>query len=612
MTEPSPRLRAAWRIGSALAAGVGTAVAASALARHHTRSRAHPVPGTEGPPSAPPLGATGPPTTLVGTASAAPGWAEVDVAAESVPAPAVDPLAATDAPGTGTGMLAAPFTGSVADPDEATAPAPPAPATLATAIEAASAAADALRATADAVATGWVPPSVPVRGLPPESGEIPAITAAMAAPTDQTVTSAASAMPSALTPAQPTPAVDHAVAAVPVAAVPVAAPEAEGERKSRRFGRRAAGGVNGTSHAETNGSAPTIGAPAAAAPPPPPLSRPAPPVNPGRSGGGPVVLPVPPAGDSDGGDGSSGSNLRNTLMAGAAMLVAVVLIGIAFVLLSGDGDSSDDTTRAGDTDEVTDPQDQQATSTPVAQLSPDQAFAQAAERLESAGTYAYHGTSSATDVSPVRPGPWLGVNLTIDGQVQLATTRFIERGTADDGTIADTVTDGVTIWGRTGTSVDELAELPLETIYTLPDPTPAKVGGLLLPGWLSAVTGAADAGTDPQGRRVFQATLPAAVLGPLVDDEAPSDALVRLALDEAGNPAHIEVQTVGGPPFSLNVNLLRIGEEMPIQVPSDATSGSSDVDPSTIGDPGSTDADAGAGTADGDGTVSSTTPSSTP
>jgi hypothetical protein len=275
------------------------------------------------------------------------------------------------------------------------------------------------------------------------------------------------------------------------------------------------------------------------------------------------------------------------VLAGVAMLVAVVLIGVAFVLLSGDGGSDgDDTARTDDTEQAADPE-QGTTTIPIAQMAPDQAFAQAAERLETAGTFAYHGTSSATDVSNVRPGPWLGVNLTVDGEVQLGTSRFLERGTADDGQIVDTATDGVTIWGRTGTSVDELAELPLETVYQLPEPTPAKVGPLLLPDWLGAAALATDGGTDAQGRRVFQATLPADALGPLVDGEAPVNATMKLVLDEAGNPAQVEIRTVGGPPFVLNVNLLRIGEAMPIQVPSDAAAGA---------------------TSAGDGTVESTTP----
>ncbi len=521
-----------------MAAGVGTAVAASALARRHSRSRAPAAPGTgSGAQANPAVTATAGDAGAAGAAAAA-GWAEVEVPATGY-VPAVDPLAAP----AGSAEEA-----QVGEPRVV-------PTTLATAIEAAGAAADALRATADAVQQGWVPPPVPVHGLPPESGEIPAITAAMAAPTDQTVTSAGPVL-------APPP-----VASTPTPSIPTPAVN---------------GGTAANGAGDINGVAPFVGE-----------QRPAPPAGgrtngTSRSGSGPMVLPVPPVGDDDGSD----SNVRNTVLAAVAMLVAVVLIGVAFVLLSGDGDSDDDTARTDDTDQAAEPEPG-TTTVPITQMAPDQAFAQAAQRLETAGTFAYHGTSSATDVSNVRPGPWLGVNLTIDGQVQLGTSRFLERGTADDGMIVDTATDGVTIWGRTGASVDEMAELPLETVYELPEPTPAKVGALLLPDWLGAATLATDGGTDAQGRRVFQATLPADVLGPLVDDEAPVNATMKLSLDEAGDPAHVEIRTVGGPPFVLNVNLLRLGEDMPIQVPSDA---------------------AGAGTGSGtDGsTDGSTTPGSTP
>jgi hypothetical protein len=185
-------------------------------------------------------------------------------------------------------------------------------------------------------------------------------------------------------------------------------------------------------------------------------------------------------------------------------------------------------------------------------------------------------------VSPVRPGPWLGVNLTVEGEVQLLTPRLFERGTADDGSVVETVTDGRTIFGRTAASFEGLAGVPVETVYSLPQPTPAKVGALLLPQWFTAATGAADAGPDSLGRRTFRATLPASVLGVIQDDVAPVDAAMVLALDQEGDPAHLEITTAdGGPPLRLVYDIVRIGDEMPIQIPGDTSTGSASTSPST-------------------------------
>jgi hypothetical protein len=256
------------------------------------------------------------------------------------------------------------------------------------------------------------------------------------------------------------------------------------------------------------------------------------------------------------------------LFIGVAVAVALVL-GLGVVVLGGGGD---DGPEAADATPTTDggtrgTTGSQPATTPVAQLTPAQAFAQAGQRLQTAGTFAYEGTSSATDVSPVRPGPWLGVDLTVEGRVQLVPSRLIERGTAGDGTVGETVSDGVTIWGRSAAGAGALDGQDLQTLYTLPEPTPAKVGGLLLPQWLTSITGATDGGQDSLGRRTFRATLPASVLGTIEDDRDPVDAVVVLALDRQGDPAHIEVTTSAGPPLRLVYDIVRIGDAVQIPIP---------------------------------------------
>jgi hypothetical protein len=252
-------------------------------------------------------------------------------------------------------------------------------------------------------------------------------------------------------------------------------------------------------------------------------------------------------------------------------VAVALLLGLGVVVLGGGDDSPEqaDATTADDAAGADATTGSQPATTPVAQLTPAQAFTQAGQRLQTAGTFAYEGTSSATDVSPVRPGPWMGVELTVEGQVQLTPPRLIEEATAGDGTVGETVTDGVTIWGRSAPDAATFADLGLQTLYTLPEPTPAKVGGLLLPQWLTSATAATDAGRDSLGRRTFRATLPASVLGPLEDDAAPVDAVLVLALDPNGDPAHLEVTTAAGPPLRLVYDIVRIGDAMSIQVPGD-------------------------------------------
>ena len=261
---------------------------------------------------------------------------------------------------------------------------------------------------------------------------------------------------------------------------------------------------------------------------------------------------------------------RLLLFIGIAVTIAV-LLGLGVVVLGGGGDDSPEPAAAptaGDADGATGTQP--TATTPVAQLTPGQAFLQAGQRLQAAGTFSYQGTSSASDVSPVRPGPWLAVDLAVEGHVQLPTSRLFERGTADDGQVIETVTDGTTIWSRSAPSLDAVAPLSLQTLYTLPDPTPAKVGAGLLPQWFTAATGAVDAGPDSLGRRTFRATLPASVLGVIEDNKDPVDAVMVLALDQAGNPAHVEISTgQAGPLLRLAYDIVGIGDDLSIEVPGD-------------------------------------------
>jgi hypothetical protein len=623
MTVPSPRLRTAWRVGSALAAAAGSAVVTSALVnRSRSRSqRKHagqpPEAAAEPTPLAPtpqtPL-ATRPPS--VPAAAGTP--AELLVHDPSPAVPPAGPEPAGQVPPAASAPPVPPVRPARA---KTTAPAGDRSDDLARVIEAADAieakpsgwarAASELRARTTAADSGWAPSAAALAG----SDELapPPVPPAGATPTPAVAEPATPSGPAADPAANGSPAWDYGLSGIDTRVPRL--PGQEDRRKLRRHHRRSRDDA-ATPEATAASAATAAGARSngATAPAPPTTSATS------TTSTSPPVPPIgdrrepPPGGDRPGagpgpGDTELAPDRRLLLFVGVAVTVAV-LLGLGFVVFGGGGDDSPERADANPGTEGS-VATQPSATTPVAQLTPAQAFVQAGQRLQTAGTFAYAGTSSATDVSPVRPGPWLEVNLTVEGEVQLLTPRLFERGTGADGSVVETVTDGETIWGRSAPSFDALTGQPLQTVYSLPEPTPAKVGALLLPQWFAAATGAADGGTDGLGRRTFRATLPAAVLGTIEDDRPPVDAVMVLALDEDGNPAHVEITTAAaGPPLKLVYDFERIGQEMPIQIPGDSDPG----DQGSTGTPGSGSGQGGAtgGSTPGSTTASTPTTSSVP
>jgi hypothetical protein len=597
MTAPSPRLRTAWRVGSALAAAAGSAVVTSALV-NRSRSRSQRKTSPEG--SAEDLPAAAPP----GHQPADP--LEAATSPTSPPQVAATPAAAPppEVAASGGGELL------VHDPQPGRPRVTPSDG-LARAIRAADAieaaptswarGASELRSQTTAADTGWSPSTAALAGAEPIVAPPPGTSPAPLPPTG---------------PETPpgTPAINGSAAwDYGLSGVDTRVPRLPGEpdrRKPRRLRHRdaepeapadptaaaaAAAAATAAAPARSNGAG-TEAAIAAAAP----TTAPAPPTPP----------TAPPAGPGPGDDVTP--DRRMLMFIGIAVAVAV-LLGIGFVVVGGGGDddspeSAADRSATQGTD-GNDAAGSQPPATPLSQLTPDQAFAQAAQRLSTAGSFAYSGSSSATDVSPVRPGPWLAVNLSVQGHVQLGTSRLFERGTADDGSVVETTTDGATIWGRSAASFDGLQDVPIGTVYTLPPPNPAKVGALLLPQWLEAETGAVPNGTDDQGRTTFKATLPAAVLGTIQDDVAPVDATMVLALDQSGDPVHLEVSTPdGGAPLRLVFEIADLGEQTPIPIPGEepATTGSgTGGSPTTGATVGQSTGATGATTGTGNGTGNS-------
>jgi hypothetical protein len=237
----------------------------------------------------------------------------------------------------------------------------------------------------------------------------------------------------------------------------------------------------------------------------------------------------------------------------AGLIVVIGLVAALVVLRGGGGDGKP--VAAATTDVP------RTTTTGVADLSPTDAFAQAAQRLRVSRTFAYTGTSAATDVSAVRPGLWLAVDLTVTGEVDLVDGRIHEIGTATSGRVSETVSDGITTWGRLAESAEAL---PDQDFRPVDQPRQAKVplGAALLPDWL-------DRSVDRQsgGDGTFQAQLPAEVLGVIVGGVDPVPAQLRLTLGPDGAPTHVEVTVTDGPQFHLAYDLTRLGAVSPVTLP---------------------------------------------
>jgi hypothetical protein len=343
--------------------------------------------------------------------------------------------------------------------------------------------------------------------------------------------------------------------------------------------RRRAGGQSGGSLPDVSADEPPRDAvaPVATGPVEEPRTEAAPPPA-DEPADGPVVEPrteavpeghdpagaSPPSGPDTGTPHVAGRGRAMPVVAGLA-LVAVLAAGVGLFVAARDDDGPDTDVAAGVTTSV-----EPTTTTAIDGLSPEQAFAQAADRLVAGGSFGYAGTTSATDVSHVRPGLWLAVDLTVEGEVETSAESVHEIAVDGDGRATETVSAGPLVWGRMATSRDGLRDATYLPI-TEESGQGAGKGAALLPAWLDATVDRQDAGTDERGHRVLRATLPASVLGEVVDGRPAGDASVLLTLDAAGDPVRVEVMSVpSGPPLRLALDLLRIGEPVVIDLPAQA------------------------------------------
>ena len=258
---------------------------------------------------------------------------------------------------------------------------------------------------------------------------------------------------------------------------------------------------------------------------------------------------------------------RRGLVGVLVAVVAVVVLGVAALAVAGSGEERH-RAAAGDGASETSVTTVPSTTTTTRPPTPAEAFASAARRLEEAGTFAYRGTANASDVSAVRPSLWLAFETTVDGQAQLGTGRLHEVAVAADGKATETVADGTVVWGRSADHRDALGERGFQRIPALSTAEPATKGVTNLPRWLAAAVAPAEAGVDPQGRRSYAATIPAAVIGPTERERRAVDAQVLLVLDRRGEPIHVQVTTVpSGPPLHLALDLSGLGTPVTIAPP---------------------------------------------
>ncbi|HET6953398.1 MAG TPA: hypothetical protein VFI47_23670, partial [Acidimicrobiales bacterium] len=257
---------------------------------------------------------------------------------------------------------------------------------------------------------------------------------------------------------------------------------------------------------------------------------------------------------------------RVVVAAGAALLVAVVSAGVA---IAGDGDGRPRASVAG-SDDGGAPGDRGAapSTTTTTRPAPRQAFTLAVSRLGEAGSFTYSGTVSATDVSTVRPTPWLSVDLTVEGEVSLTGSRLHEVAVANGGKAVETVAVGATVWGRAADRRDRLDDRAYQRIPALSDPEAPAKGAALLPTWLAAATGHTDAGRDALGRRRIAATVPAEVFGTVERETEPVSASLIVTVDATGTPVRVEVTSQpDGPRLVLAYDLAGLGTPVAITPP---------------------------------------------
>jgi hypothetical protein len=206
------------------------------------------------------------------------------------------------------------------------------------------------------------------------------------------------------------------------------------------------------------------------------------------------------------------------------------------------------------------------TTTTLAPPDPVDAFDQARRRLETAGSFRYSGTAQATDVSHVRPGPWLATHIAVEGEVALSSNRLREVLTTSGG-VAEIVADGSTVWARSATSAATLPEESYQVVVGLTNEPVSRMGVALLPHWLASATEHEATGTEAADDDTFSATIPPDDFGEIVRGRGAMAAEVLLTLDAGGDPVRVEIISVPEGQLHLVLDISDIGQNVSIDPP---------------------------------------------
>jgi hypothetical protein len=242
------------------------------------------------------------------------------------------------------------------------------------------------------------------------------------------------------------------------------------------------------------------------------------------------------------------------------VIAVAVLVGAVVVLSRGDNDTDasnrrDD--RAGDP-----PADAPA------------AYAGAAARFGGALTFGYRGTVRSAGSSPLRPGPWIAEEVTVDGTVHLPLAITTEVAVDSSEAAAETVTSGSATWARRAPAPAGLAGAPWERLgggvptgagSDLPGVVSSRLGIALVADAVQAAGDREEAPRDDAGHRVVRATVPDrpslsnARLEGL--DDLIGGAELAVALDDDGDIARVELTAAPGrPALHLALDIVRLGD----------------------------------------------------
>ena len=289
----------------------------------------------------------------------------------------------------------------------------------------------------------------------------------------------------------------------------------------------------------------------AAAPPAPPPAAAAPDVRRVRRGGVPRHF----------------SGLRRHRV---RLLAGLIVVGLgigASAALAGVGGDEPASAPATTSPEPTEPPPATTTTTRPA-LGADEAFAAAAERLSTGGTFRYEGSARATDVSFVRPMMWLAVQSSVTGEVELATGRLHEVAVAAGGRASETIAEGTTVWGRRADQAAALGDVPFALVPELSDSELLAGRGLvMLPTWLAAATAPVELEPSADGLPQYQATVPADVVGEVERGIEAEDLLAVVVLDDDGTPVRVELTSATSDRLHLVLDLTGVGEPVTITPP---------------------------------------------